>query len=147
MPTVYAILGDNNSRKSSTARALTGAAQRGVRTVATSAGNIDVFVQISSLQEQNIMPPVFIAEMTAAGRQNILVTLWVSQLGAFPAGTDYLREFANAGWIIRQIVVLGTTPLLPTLHAGAPAPNQIPNSPMIPTNQIASLVRGWWSWL
>jgi len=147
MPTVYAILGDNNSRKSSTARALTGAAQRGVRTVATSAGNIDVFVQISSLQESNIMPQVFIAEMTAAGHSNILVTLWVSQLGAFPAGTDYLRDFASAGWIINQIVVLGATPLLPPLHIGAPTPNLIPHSATMPANQIASLVRGWWNWL
>jgi hypothetical protein len=115
--------------------------------VATSAGNIDVFLQISSLQEQNILPPVFIAEMTAAGHSNILVTLWVSQLGAFPAGTDYLRDFEGAGWIINQIVVLGATPLLPPLHIGAPIPNPIPHSATMPANQIASLVRGWWNWL
>jgi hypothetical protein len=115
--------------------------------VATAAGSIDVFVQISSLQESHILPQDFIAEMIAAGHQNILVTLWVSQLGAFPAGTDYLREFANAGWVIQQIVVLGTTPLLPPLPGGAPPPNLIPNSAMTPANQIASLIRGWWNWL
>jgi hypothetical protein len=147
MPTVYAILGDGNTRKSSTTRALTGAAQRSVMSVATAAGSIDVFVQISSLQESHILPQDFIAEMIAAGHQNILVTLWVSQLGTFPAGTDYLREFANAGWVIQQIVVLGTAPLLPPLHAGAPPPNLIPHSAMTPANQIASLIRGWWNWL
>src|SRR5258708_7194310 len=113
MPTVYAILGDENTRKSSTTRALTGAEQRRVMSVATAAGRIDIFVQISSLQESHILPQDFIAEMTAAGHQNILVTLWFSQLGALATGTDYLREFANAGWVIQQIVVLGTTPLLP----------------------------------
>ena len=147
MPTVYALLGDGNTRKSSTTRALTGAAQRRVMSVATAAGSIDVFVQISSLQESQITPQQFIAEMIAAGHQNILVTLWVSQLGTFPSGSDYLREFANAGWVIQQIVVLGTTPLSPPLHAGAPPPNLIPHSATTPANQIASLIRGWWNWL
>ena len=149
MPTVFAILGDGNSRKSSTVRAITGAARYGVWTVATSSGNMDVYIRISSLQESNIDPQTFIADMTAAGHQNILVTLWVSQratpTATFPAGTDYLRAFAAAGWIIQQIVVLGTTPLL--LHAGAPAPNLIPLSATTPANQIASLIRGWWNWL
>jgi hypothetical protein len=147
MPTVYAILGDNNTRKSSTVRALTGATQFGVRTAATLAGNIDVYVQVSSLQESRVLPLDFIAAMTAAGHTNILATLWVSPLNNFPAGTDYLREFANAGWIINQIVVLGATPLLPPLHIGAPTPNLIPHSATMPANQIASLVRGWWNWL
>jgi hypothetical protein len=147
MPTVYAMLGDGNTRKSSTTRALTGAAQRRIVSVATAAGSIDVFVQISSLQESRILPQEFIAEMITARHQNLLVTLWVSPLGAFPPGTDYLREFAIAGWVIQQIVVLGTTPLLPPLHAGAPTPNLIPNSPATPANQIASFIRGWWNWL
>ena len=151
MPTVYAIIGDGNTRKSSTTRALTGAAQYGVRTVATPAGNIDVYVQISSLQESNVDPQTFIAQMLMAGHQNILVTLWISQritpTKTFPAGTDYLRAFASAGWIIQQIVVLGAMPLQPPLHAGAPTPNLVLHSATTPANQIASLIRGWWNWL
>lgn len=147
MPTVYAILGDGNTRKSSTSRALTGVAQRKAVTVATPVGNIDVFVQIKSLQEANISAQDFITEMTQAGHSHMLVTLWVSQFWTFPPGTDYLRDFAIAGWTINQIVVLGPTPLAPPLHAGAPVPRLIPNSAITPVNQIASQVRGWWNWL
>ena len=151
MPTVYAILGDSNSRKSSTVRALTGASQYGHWSLTTLAGNLpDFYVQVSSLQEKGISPQDFIAKITAIGRQNILVTLWISQritpTATYPAGTDYLRAFAGAGWIIQQIVVLGTTPL-PPLHAGAPTPNLIQRSATMPANQIASLIRGWWNWL
>jgi hypothetical protein len=56
MPTIYAIVGDANTRKSSTARALTGVARRKCVTVGTTTIDIDVFVQVSSLQESN-MPP------------------------------------------------------------------------------------------
>jgi len=48
MPDMYVIMGDRNTRKSATIRALTGAFKRGPHQVATrNAGVTDIFVQIS----------------------------------------------------------------------------------------------------
>ena len=151
MPNVYVVLGEANARKSSTARTLTGVPQRKCVTVATNSGDIDIFVQISSLQESKITPDDFINEMTSGGYDNVLVTLWISQrftsTGVYPAGVDYLHAFVAAGWNIAQIVVLGTSTLPSALPASAPSPNFIPNSWSTPVNQIASQVRAWWGWV
>jgi hypothetical protein len=145
MVEVYAILGDANARKSSTVRALTGAAQRALRTVATNAGNIDIFVQISSLQESTISPADFIQEITNLGCRYVLVTLWIQSRQIFPSGQDYLQKFTAAGWTIQQLVVLGA-PQLPPLPSGTPTPNLLPQSEETPANQIASRIRTWWGW-
>ena len=164
MPDVYALFGDSNTRKSSTVRALTGAAQlQEAWRVATTLppSNIEVYIQIRSLQEGNpgITPKAFTDKITSLNKwrathplkyapvTNILIPLRISAFNNCPDGAVYLQHFALHGWIIRQIVVLGTTTLLPPLHAGAPTPNPIPNSTTIPVNQIASLIRGWWNWL
>lgn len=147
MPTVYAILGDSNTRKSSTIRALTGTWKKKLTLVATGAGSINVYVLVSSLQEAGIDPQHFIATMNAGTYQNILVPLWVSNRGTLPAGTEYLRQFAaTLGWTIQQVVVLGTAHTLHPLHAGTPAPNLIPQATTMATNEIASHIRGWWNW-
>jgi hypothetical protein len=150
MPTIYAILGDANTRKSSTTRSLTGVARRKCITVETAAGNLEVFVQISSLQESKIMPDDFVTEMTSGGYENILVTLWISQRvtsdGVYPRGVDYLQALIAAGWTIGHIVVLGA-PILSDVPAGTPSPRFVPNSRTTPVNQIAAQVRGWWGWV
>ena len=148
MPDVYVIMGDGNTRKSATIRALTGAFQRGLYQVATrNAGVIDIFVQISALQESKISPQQFIQEVTQNNYQHILVSLWISQGGRQPSGQDYIRNFLNAGWNILEILVLGTATLSYNLPPGSPPPNYIPNSRNLPANQIASQIRTWWQWL
>jgi hypothetical protein len=160
MPNVYAILGDSNTRKSSTVRALTGAPmQHNPWSVATTppTGNIEVYVQIKALQEDNINEEQFVGKIAEVDQyhnklglrpvHNILIPLRISAVNGFHDGTVYLQYFAQAGWNIHQIVVLGTTTLLSPLPAGAPAPNQIPYSTTMPANQIASYIRGWWGWL
>jgi hypothetical protein len=151
MPTVYAILGDANTRKSSTTRALTGVAQRKSVTVATVSGDIEVFVQVSSLQELNVLPSDFISQVMAEGHKNVLVELWISSRThmrtVYPPGLDYFLAFLNAGWAIRHVVVLGVSSLSRSLPPGAPSPNFIPQSASIPVNRIASHIRAWWAWL
>lgn len=147
MPIVYAILGDANTRKSSTTRALTGVYRRRVLTVATRRGNIDIFVQTSSLQEYEISPQAFMDNMNNAGHLQILVNLWISPAQNFPAGNSYLRDFVNAGWTIEQIVILGSNPIDAELPIGSPIPLHIPNSTVMPANQIACQVRENWNWL
>ncbi len=147
MAAVYAIIGDGSTRKSSTSRALTGVGQRKQVSVATVSGPLDIFVCIQSLQEAGISPQAFIAEVTNGGYQNALVTLWDSPGNGHPAGSTYLQDFANAGWSIQQIVVLGVSQLLHPLSNAMPQPNYVANATAIPVNQIASHARGWWGWL
>jgi hypothetical protein len=150
MPTAYVILGNANTRKSSTARALTGVARRKSVTVATNTGNIEIFVQISSLQESEIQPSDFVAEMNSGGYENVLVTLWVSERvtssDTYPQGVDYLQVFIDDGWSIAYVVVLAAS----TFHGsptGTPSPHFIPDSRTTPVNSIAAQIRDWWGWV
>jgi len=147
MLNIFIIMGDRNTRKSATIRALTGAFQRKVYQVATQMGNIDIFVQISSLQESRISPQKFIKEIEEYNCPNVLVSLWISQGNGQPDGLTYIREFLNRGWNIQQIVVLGVNNLPYNLPQNTPSPNYIPNSRDLPANQIASQIREWWQWL
>ena len=145
MPNVFIVLGDINTRKSVTIRALTGVYNKRVMQVATQAGNIDIFVQIQSLQESEITPQNFLTEI--ANRTNVLVPLWVSPGKGQPDGLQYIKTFINNGCTISQIVVLGTNNLPYNLPAGLPNPLFIPNSRTIPPNKIAHQIRRHWGWL
>ena len=162
MPNVYAILGDSNTRKSSTVRALTGVFQgHSAWNVATTTHPpLDVHVEVSSLQESNISPQGFVDIIDAVNQNrvslnlphvaNILVPIWISAGNNLPAGINYLQHFAQMptpGWNISQIVVLGATALpIASLPAGVPA-HLISGSASMPVNLIASQIRGMWGWL
>jgi hypothetical protein len=161
MPNVYAILGESDTRKSSTVRALTGVPMQydawSVATPTSPTGSIDVYVQIKALQEAEISAQDFVEKIDNVDQYrikhghrpvgDILIPLRISTVNGFPDGTVYLQHFALAGWNIKQIVVLGAAALPIALPVGVPAhlisyPTAIP-----PTNQIASYIRGWWNWL
>jgi len=152
MPDLYIIMGDRNVRKSSTIRALTGAYNKGVYKIAIKSGQvIDVFVQISSLQESKISPEDFIKEVNSEKYKHVLLSLWISPGNEQKSGLDYINEFIKEKeWSIKEIVVLGMNESeknnlgLPT---NVPTPNFIQNSGSLPANQIASQIRNWWCWL
>lgn len=150
MPNVYVLLGDGNTRKSSTARALTGVPQRKSVSVATTGGNIEVFVQIKSLQEAHISPQDFIQEANNAAYSNVLVPLWISNFPgppSFPHGAHYIQDFLNANWHIQAVVALGVGQLPQQLPAPAPIPQFLSQSMFTPVNQTSAAVRGWWGWV
>jgi hypothetical protein len=148
MSNIFAIIGERNTRKSATTRALTGAFKRGVYQIETSGGDIiDFFVQISSLQESGISPKEFIEECNQNSYSDVLVCLWISGGNGQPNGLTYIQNFLNAGWDIREIVVLGTNKLPYTLPQHTPTPNFVSNSQNLPANNIASRIREWWQWL
>ena len=162
MPNVYAILGESNTRKSSTLRALTGVPMKyDTWSVATSPTvNIDVYIKIRALQEAGINAPDFVKKIADLDKflvkqghhtvNNILIPLRISAFNNCPDGTDYLKRFARTpGWNIHPIVALLGAAALPTvsLPAGVLA-RQIPSySTTMPANLIASHIRGWWNWL
>lgn len=156
MPDIYAILGDSNTRKSSTVRALTGAPmQYDTWTVARTppTGNIDVYIEIKALQESDIQPQDFVNKIADLDKflikqghhtvNHILIPLRISAFNNFPDGIDYLKHFAGTtGWNIQPIVVLGVA-TLPTALAGFPSLRPV----TMPANGIASQIRPLWNWL
>ncbi|GAH53823.1 unnamed protein product [marine sediment metagenome] len=144
MSNIFIVLGYIKTRKSFTIRALTGVYNRRVMQVATQAGNINIFVQIRSLQELGIAPQNFATQI--ANRTNVLVSLRVSPGNRQPDGLKYIQTFINNGCTISQIVVLGTNNLPYNLPVGLPSPLFIPNSRTIPPNQIAHQIRAQWGW-
>lgn len=157
MPNVYVILGESNSRKSSTVRALTGVPmQYDAWSVGTTAGVIDVYVQIQALQEAKIDAPAFVKKIADVDQfrisrggsviNNLLLPLRVSAFNGFHDGADYLNHFMQAGWSIQQIVVLDAT--VPPVGLPVVVPTHlISGSASMPANAIASQIRGCWNWL
>jgi hypothetical protein len=162
MPNVYAILGESNTGKSTTVRALTGVSQRSHPwSVATSPTvNINFYIQMKALQEDDIKPQDFLNKIanhnhysTKNGHRpvnDILIPLRISGIKGYPDGIDYLKHFASVGWTVRQIVVLGAATSPSGLAALVPKHRIHLISylhTMPPANKIASYIRGWWSWL
>jgi len=150
MPDIFIIAGNASTRKSSTIRALTGASQRTIRQVETLHGVIDIFVQISSLQESNVSPQEFIDIIADHNCGYVLLSLWVTNpqnINQQPDSLTYIQEFQNVGWNIRGIVVLGDASLPYVLPQNIPIPTFIPNSRNLPNNAIASQIRHAWQWL
>jgi len=148
MPNIFIILGDGDTRKSSTIRALTGVAQRRIYQIALAhGGDIGVFVQIVALQEKGISPKKFVNEVTQKKRTNVLVSLRIKKTKRQPDGNVYIQNFVDADWNIREIVVLGRKRLDYDLPEGLPMLKFIPASQKMPANRIASQVRKWWQWL
>jgi hypothetical protein len=147
MPNIFIIIGEDNTRKSSTIRALTGASKRNVYQVATINQHIQIFVQISALQEQGKSPQQFMNEITQMSCPNVLLSLRINAVGRQPNSLTYIQNFLGANWCIREIVVLGTNQLPYNLPNNLPTINYIPNARNMTNNEIASKIRQWWQWL
>ena len=152
MPNIFIIIGDQNTRKSSTIRALTGVGREREIAVATLTQTISVFAKVSSLQEADILPQDFITSVQGHNYDNILVSLRIAEIVGrngtrYPIGQTYIQEFVNVGWNIAEVVVLGNNILPYPLPAVAPALNSIANSTNIPVNQISTTIKNWWNWI
>lgn len=143
MTDIYVIMGDSNSRKSSTIRALTGVARKRSYDISTTNGIIETYISISSLQESKTSPKAFLKEVNSMGCKNVLVSLWIRNGKSLPKGRKYLDKFTKSGWNIKPIAVLGSTlPNLPQRYSVKSI-----KSKKRPSNEIASEVRKMWNWL
>lgn len=143
MPRVYVLVGEDNTRKSSIIRALTGARIRDQYRILTTSGTIDAYVEVVALQERPISPQDFMNQV--GHNQNILIPLRIQATNNCPGWIDYLNAFLSNSWTISQIVALETTPFQ-GLPQSFPLPLYIPSSGsrQIPINQLASQVRNHW---
>jgi hypothetical protein len=132
------IIGDPNVKKSSTARALSGAYRKGKYKIGTASGVLSFYVQISALQESEISPNDFIQLINQIGVPNVLVTLRIDPANGQPDWQTYVREFAAAGWIVRSTVALDRQVPNATIT--------ILNSITMAANDIAHQLRRRWQW-
>ena len=151
MPNVYVILGDSNTRKSSTMRALTGVRRQSDSwEIANGAGGVDIFyIRTMSLQEAGITPQVFVETINRLVISNVFISLRINPstkaFRIYPAGADYLHAFKRANWNVKPLFVLDRL----ALPSGLPTVIQarlISNSHARPANIIASIIRGLWNW-
>lgn len=151
MPNLYVIIGEQNTRKSSTIRALSGFYRRDKNLtkphyITFTNGNVeDFYIDPTSLQEKKISSQKLIND--ALNYNNVLICLREHPFNNLPDYYSYLNDFMNAGWNLVGITVLGTN----NLHKGIPISNVSPlfeqNSITMPSNQIAHRIRNSWNWL
>lgn len=150
MVNCHIIMGSYDSRKSSIIRALTGAHHYGEYQISTASSIINVFVQISALQEAGYSAQEFI---NLAGKcPYVLVPLWVSTRNPNRNGLSFINAFVSTGWTIRDVVVLrrGVYHLPYMLPSNVPSPYYInieTNTDTRPSNEIAAQLRRRWRWL
>lgn len=149
MPNLFIIIGEHGTGKSSLIRCLTGVGQRSL-IPQLQIGHVsrNLYVQIRSLQEARIDSATFIAEMGQLSPYDILLSLRVNSLGAYPDGVRYIEDFIQTpGWSVSRIVRLGQTPLNRPLPAGVPAPMAMNPAGHTPKNKVAADVRNAWNWI
>ncbi len=152
MPSIYIIMGNQNKRKSSIIRCLTGTPRKKKIKLKTISSYIDIYVTISSLQEANIQPTDFITLVNENNYDNVLCCLWIRDKitdnnVSYPNGVSYINKFLNAGWSIEFVDVLG-------IEADQELIDQLgeihcefhPRSAENPSNQTAAEIRSNWGW-
>lgn len=145
---VYVIAGASQSGKSSTIRALTGAARHGTRRLRTTTGTeISVYVQLQSLDEEGIDANAFIhrVEQAQPHADHVLVALRIR------TAMDSINVFVEHGWHIADVVVLGQE--WPhgdgwnELGDHLVEPLVVPGARGLPANEIPHRLRHRWGWL
>jgi hypothetical protein len=139
---VYVVMGNANTRKSSTIRALTGIKNGTyVFDISTKNGVIPIYAKTSALQEAGILPKDFVQIIRKQNSINVLIALRIKAKSIHPTGLDYLIYFNNLGWNIQHIFVL-SGPIVGNMFSSSSI-----NSTLIPTNEITSVIRKRWKWL
>lgn len=153
MPRLYIIVGSANTRKSSLLRCLTGVcggrnANQLIDVELNSGQLINIHCRTSALQESlDPKDPVeFVKEINQMPLvpSDIALTLRVNATRRYPTAMNYLAHFANVGWPVVGLALLGQAACALTL-AGVPTA-RVPNSEICPTNSTAASVRRVWGW-
>jgi len=145
----YFVIGNQNTRKSSVVRSLTGCFNRNVRDILPATGGpaLQLYARVGSLQESKTTAEDFVLEVARKRCNAVLCGLWPSanplEPLAYPDAQAYLAHFRAAGWVIQRIAVLGQN------GGGVRSPRlrQFPQAPTDPINRTAQQVRQHFGWL
>lgn len=157
----WALVGDGNTRKSSTLRALTGISRAGVYQLQLINGQIiNAYIETNSPQERSpkLDPKDYVASiLNAIGSQpvtHIITPLRHRGFNSPPTtaatttAQHYINHFVSLGWNCLGVATTKTTGPLPlaSCPCGSP-PHQIPLAPgggLQPSNAMAADLRQQW---
>lgn len=144
---VYLLMGDKNTRKSSSIRCLTGMRIKNICEIELiTKEEIKVYAMLQALQEAKVEPKSFIKMVKKEKYSNVLVPLRIEKANNCPAGSEYVKEFLDAGWNVMPVIVLGTGKL-PYQLASNLVPEFIKASAKSPNNSNVKQIKGKWGWV
>lgn len=150
MVDVRAVIGNSNTLKTSTIRALTGVGRREAGWwVAFQAGPspIKTYVHPQGLQERGVSPQQFINAVRREGVKQVIVALRYNRARGQPDALSYLKAFRRANWNVVAHAVLGRSAIIPG-YTGLVIPNASDgNVAQLPSNEVARQVRADWGML
>lgn len=142
---VYLLMGDRNTRKSSTVRSLTGIGKSRVCNIELSNGKIiDIFTMIQALQEADVDPKSFFNLVNKENYSNVLVPLRIDKAKNCPNGSKYIELFLAKGWQVHTIFVLGRKDL--PYRVDSKVVTKPIENPIRPNSQNAKVIKKIWGW-
>jgi hypothetical protein len=144
----YILIGNQNTRKASVVRSLTGCFNRSLRDIQLAAGGplVKVYARVGSLQESKTSAEVFQTEVAGKRCAAVIFCLWPSanplEPTQYPDAASYIDHFQAAGWQVKKIAVLGQSAGgLKSVHL-----RQFPQASTDPINVTAQQVRHHFGW-
>jgi hypothetical protein len=144
MVDVWAVIGGEHTRKTSSIRAITGVQQieKKWRVAYVAHGNALTYVYPHGLQENRpVSPQDFIQAVRAANVNYVIAALRYKKVSERLDAAGYLTAFQGAGRNIAGYAVLGPDAWLPPVFGAGVA---IPNAANMASNEVAAQLRQAW---
>jgi len=155
MKTSWILIGEADTRKSSTARLLTGLGRIETQVdVADERGRrFRVRSLVSAAQESRLTPQDLLAELNGRTHwagvfdsiRNAVVLLRYDPVNNCPAGQEYVKLLLSDGWHIECVVSLGE-PARDWIRSSGIRHIETPQSVSLASNEVAAIVRRAWGW-
>lgn len=153
MVNLFIIIGDDNSRKSSTIRALTGAFRSKRYDIQIKdKGVLDFYIQISALQEAHKLANKLIADIKEYGCHNVILPLRIDPVNynglKYPNAEQYIDQLLKEKWAIKTVLFIKErfNDQLRRRFSNY-ADKVINDTEKTPSNKLASILRREWNWI
>ena len=142
---LFLLMGESNTRKSSSVRSLTGIGKLRECNIELAGGKeIAVFTMIQALQEKGVSPAKFIQMIKRGNYSNVLTPLRIRPAKGNPDWKKYIEYFLAEGWHINPIFVLGADSL--PYQLSSKIVTRFIRNPQRPNSQNAKEIKKVWGW-
>ena len=149
MKSIWLLVGEANTRKSSTVRSLLGLGKTGVVEVEFLSGAVlPIWGAIRAAQEHPLSPTELLAVLNenVSTVPNVLLPLRYDPAKRQPSAEVYVKALLKDGWIVRYVVSFGEPARSWLKTSGLPY-IEVPKSTSTPCNTVAAHVRATFGWL
>ena len=156
MKSAWVLLGEANTRKSTTSRLLTGIDRWEGQVGVMDWQGKERWMRslVSAAQEAKRTPKELLDELNGKNHwqgefdtvRNAVLVLRYDAFNGCPDGKMYIHDFVNDGWVIQCVVSLGE-PARDWVRLSGFQFLEIPNSASLPSNAVAAKVRTAFGWL